>query len=216
MTSLRALMLQTEALLNKLRSIFGFTAPLGLRLYLAPVMIAAGMGKLQNFEGTVQWFGGSLGLPFPEVMVGLSVAAEVGGGLALLFGFLTRLATVPLMVTMLVAIFAVHWDNGWFAIAPSHAKTSTAAPLAAVGIPAAKRSLENSNQVGQNLALVRKTLRQAEVYKQANSTGRLVVLNNGIEFAVTYLLMLMVLFFQGAGKYTSVDYWLWRKIKSSN
>ncbi|HEX5635541.1 MAG TPA: DoxX family protein, partial [Gammaproteobacteria bacterium] len=31
---------------------------------------------------------------------------------------------------------------------------------------------------------------------------------NGIEFAATYLIMLLVLFFYGAGRYVSADYWL--------
>ena len=34
------------------------------------------------------------------------------------------------------------------------------------------------------------------------------VLNNGIEFAATYFIMLLVLFFIGAGKFFSVDYYL--------
>ena len=36
------------------------------------------------------------------------------------------------------------------------------------------------------------------------------VLNNGIEFGVTYLLMLLALVFTGGGRYTSVDYYLSR------
>jgi len=40
--------------------------------------------------------------------------------------------------------------------------------------------------------------------------GSLVVLNNGIEFAVTYLVMLLSLFFTGGGRFVSVDYYLSR------
>ena len=36
------------------------------------------------------------------------------------------------------------------------------------------------------------------------------VLNNGIEFAVTYLIMLFALLFTGGGRYVSVDYYLSR------
>jgi len=36
-------------------------------------------------------------------------------------------------------------------------------------------------------------------------------LNNGIEFAATYFIMLLALFFTGAGRYASVDYWVRRK-----
>ncbi len=38
-------------------------APLLMRLYLAPVMIAAGLYKLQNLESTTAWFDRGLGLP---------------------------------------------------------------------------------------------------------------------------------------------------------
>jgi hypothetical protein len=37
------------------------------------------------------------------------------------------------------------------------------------------------------------------------------MLNNGIEFAATYFIMLLALFFIGAGKYFSADYWIARK-----
>jgi hypothetical protein len=33
-------------------------------------------------------------------------------------------------------------------------------------------------------------------------------LNNGIEFGVTYFIMLLSLFFTGAGKVVSADYWI--------
>ncbi len=39
------------------------------------------------------------------------------------------------------------------------------------------------------------------------------MLNNGIEFAATYLIMLLALVFIGGGKYLSVDYWLARKFR---
>ena len=39
--------------------------------------------------------------------------------------------------------------------------------------------------------------------------GSIVVLNNGIEFASTYFIMLLALFFIGAGRFTSADYYLY-------
>jgi uncharacterized membrane protein YphA (DoxX/SURF4 family) len=35
-----------------------------------------------------------------------------------------------------------------------------------------------------------------------------VILNNGIEFSITYLIMLFSLFFTGAGRLFSIDYWV--------
>ena len=37
------------------------------------------------------------------------------------------------------------------------------------------------------------------------------VLNNGIEFAATYFIMLLSLLFTGGGRYSSLDYWLARR-----
>ncbi|MCV6605991.1 MAG: DoxX family protein, partial [Porticoccaceae bacterium] len=99
-----------------------FLAPLLLRVYLAPVLIQAGWNKIgsaESFNNQVSWFGNAdwgLGLPMPEVMVALAGGTEFFGGIILLLGLGTRLIAIPMMITMLVAIFAVHWDNGWLAI----------------------------------------------------------------------------------------------------
>ena len=38
------------------------------------------------------------------------------------------------------------------------------------------------------------------------------ILNNGIEFGATYFIMLLVLFYFGAGRLVSLDYWVARLI----
>ena len=205
-----------ECALNMVQQKLSFLGLFGLRLYLAPIMIAAGLNKLNSFDSTAQWFGNAewgLGLPFPEVLAGLAISAELVGGFALLLGFLTRLVAIPLMVTMLVAAFAVHWENGWYAIAPSNPATSTSAPLASVGFPGAAESLENSAEVGKRLTAAQTLLKEHGDYEWLTEKGTFVALNNGIEFAATYFLMLLMLFFYGGGKYLSIDYYLacwWR------
>lgn len=195
-----------------------FIAPLLLRLYLAPVFISAGLTKFSSFDSTVEWFGNSdwgLGLPFPWLMAFLAVGAELVGGFLLLFGLATRYIAVPLMITMLVATFSVHWGSGWFAIAPSDPATSMAQPLATIGIPAAQGSLENSVEVGKRLDAARDILREHGNYSWLTDKGSIVILNNGIEFAATYFIMLLSLFFTGAGRYASLDYWIanWRGVR---
>ena len=44
-------------------------------------------------------------------------------------------------------------------------------------------------------------------YEWLTSSGNFVVLNNGIEFAATYFVMLLVLFVYGGGRFLSVDYY---------
>ena len=199
-------------LLDRTRK-WDFLAPLLIRLFLSVVFISAGWNKLGSFDSTVAWFGNAdwgLGLPFPWLLTLLATVTELVGGIFLLIGFATRWVSVPLMITMLVAIFTVHWGNGWFAIAPSDPATSTARPLAELGLPAAQASLENSAQVGERLSKARALLREHGQYDWLTAKGGYVVLNNGIEFGVTYLVMLLVLFFQGAGRYVGVDHWIAR------
>ncbi|MFZ5654256.1 MAG: DoxX family protein [Pseudomonadota bacterium] len=202
-----------RGLFGRLRHLDGLP-PLLLRLYLAPVMIAAGLHKFRTWEDMVAWFGNpewGLGLPAPALMVALAAGAELGGGLALLIGFAVRWAAVPLLVSMAVAAGAVHWEHGWFAIAPADPDTSTAKVLAMAGIPAAQRSLENSVEVGKRLEAARNLLREHGNYQWLTEKGTFVVLNNGIEFAATYFIMLLSLFFTGGGRYFSIDYWLARR-----
>lgn len=215
MNAICSLGLKIHQILNQSRKA-DFLAPLLLRLFLAPVFISAGLTKLSGFDNTVAWFGNpdwGLGLPFPMFLAFLAMATEIVGGFLLLFGLATRYIAVPLMITMLVAIFAVHWQDGWFAIAPSNPQTSMAQPLAAVGFPGAEQSLANSEEVGVRLSRARSILREHGNYNWLTEKGSLVVLNNGIEFAATYFIMLLSLFFTGAGRYLSLDYWLCRSLR---
>ncbi len=179
-------------------------APLLLRLYLAPVMIQGGWTKYQSFEGIVDWFGNAdygLGLPFPLVLAFLATAAELVGGILLLIGLATRWVSIPLMVTMLVAIFSVHWPNGWTAIADASSWMSD-------GTIMLNEAVMNAPD---KLAAAKGVLQEHGNYEWLTSSGKFVVLNNGIEFAMTYFIMLLSLFFTGGGKYTSVDFFLANK-----
>ena len=63
------------------------------------------------------------------------------------------------------------------------------------------------------LERARELLQQHGNYDWLTSSGKLVVLSNGIEFAVTYLVMLVALFFSGAGRWLSLYYWLDRALR---
>ncbi|RTR32160.1 DoxX family protein [Shewanella atlantica] len=178
-------------------------APLALRLYLAPVLMQAGYNKLSHFSDTAAWFGNpdwGLGLPMPEVMVGLAAGTEFFGGILLILGLATRLVSIPLMVTMLVAAFSVHWDNGWLAIADVNSWLANEQVLAA----------------GDKLAKAKELLQENGNYEWLTSSGNFVVLNNGIEFAITYFIMLMALLFMGGGRYTSLDYFVDKHFNKGN
>ena len=192
-------------MLDKLREIHNlldlsrrvdFIAPLLLRLYLAPIFWMAGTGKFNAFEDTAEWFGNpkwGLGLPFPDLMTFLAASSETLGGIMLLLGFGVRYISIPLMITMLVAIFAVHWHNGWQAIADTKFCLFNCADA-----QAAAEKLDRAKDI----------LREHGNYDWLTEQGSFVVLNNGIEFGATYFIMLLALFFIGAGKYASLDYWI--------
>ena len=174
--------------------VLDFLAPLALRIYLFPVFWMAGSRKLHAAESTIAWFDKGLGLPLPTLMYWLATLTELGGAVLLLFGLATPVVTIPLMVTMLVAIFAVHWGHGWLAIASSQ--------------PSVFTSPESAEAVSRRLDQAKSILREHGNYDWLTEQGSFVVLNNGIEMAVTYFIMLLVLFYTGAGRYVSMDYWL--------
>jgi len=180
-----------------------------LRLYLAPVMIQAGWNKASSFDSIVDWFGNDdygLGLPMPLVMAFLATAAELVGGVLLLLGALTRLVSIPLMVTMIVAMVSVHAKNGWLAIADASSWLADGTILLNENIMAAP----------EKLSAAKSLLQEHGHYDWLTSSGYFVVLNNGIEFAATYFIMLLVLFIYGGGRFFSVDYYVNKAMRSKS
>lgn len=83
--------------------------PLALvgRILIALLFIPAGFGKISGFAGTVG-YATSVGMPMPTVAVAVGLLIELLGGLALLFGFGTRIAALALAVFTLAASFFFH------------------------------------------------------------------------------------------------------------
>ena len=199
-------------------------ASLALRLFLAPVMLASGWEKLTGEN----WFGGMTdSFPFPFSVLSadlnwlLATWTEFGGGLLLLLGLGVRWISVPLMVTMFVAAYSVHWDNGWAAIAPSRPAAicyQDSAEAKQAGdfdkflrcYNVNKRSIAASERLARGKAIMRANGN----WGWLNSNGSFAKLNNGIEFAASYFVMLFALFIIGGGRYFSLDYWLSRFFKS--
>ncbi len=106
---------------NLLRLLFSsgnYTMPVSLSLLLVRLVVGAfmlthGYGKLVILlgEGPVQ-FADPIGIGMTASLV-LAVFAEFFCSLFLIIGFATRLSTIPLLVTMLVAAFVVHTSDGF-------------------------------------------------------------------------------------------------------
>jgi len=202
-----------QGMLGCLRCFEGI-APLLLRVFLAPILIKAGYGKLQlgaenvSFfdrlmadPNVVAWFGNpdwGLGLPMPDLLAALAGWTEFLGGWLLLFGLLTRLISIPLMLTMIVAATTAHWSNGWHAL-----------PEAKLTVPWEWRADLIEEGLDRKSHAV-SILKEHGNYDYLTSAGSFTVLKNGIEFAATYFIMLLSLLFTGGGRFTSLDYWLCR------
>ena len=189
-------LVQLQRLLDTTRAC-DFLGPLALRLYLVPVFWMAGTKKLADMDSIIEWFGNpdwGLGLPFPEIMAWAAALTEAGGAVLLLIGFAVRWISVPMMVTMVVAAVTVHWPNGWLAIAEGSGPFATERTMGAI----------------ERLDRAKEILQTHGNYDWLTQNGSFVVLNNGIEFAATYFIMLLVLFFIGAGRFFSMDYWIRR------
>jgi uncharacterized membrane protein YphA (DoxX/SURF4 family) len=125
----------------------------------------------------------------------LATLTEAVGAILLLIGFGVRWISIPLMVTMLVAGLIVHWQNGWLAIATGS------------GLFATDRTVE----AVERLDRAKSILQEHGNYGWLTEHGNFVVLNNGIEFAATYFIMLLALLYLGSGK-AGLDYWLNRRL----
>lgn len=71
----------------------------------------------------------------------------------------------------------------------------------------------NASEALERLGIAKNILKEHGNYNWLTEHGSLVVLNNGIEWAATYFVMLLALFVIGGGKYISLDYWIARKYR---
>ena len=106
-----------------------------LRVVLGIVFVMHGGQKLFVFglDGVAGGFA-QMGVPAPGLTGPLTAFVEFLGGLALIFGLLSRLAAVGLIVVMLGAIVIVHLKAGFFAPNGVEFPLTLIAGLAAVAL----------------------------------------------------------------------------------
>ena len=80
------------------------------RFLLALMFVMAGFSKITGFAGTVGYMS-SKGMPAAEVLAALTIVLEIGGGLALMFGWRARWAALALALFTLLASVIFH--NFW-------------------------------------------------------------------------------------------------------
>jgi len=84
--------------------------PLVARFTLGVLFVSTGWGKVHNLAKVTAYFG-ELGIPFPGIQAPMVSFIELIGGALLVIGLATRLAAVPLMGSMAVAILTAQREN---------------------------------------------------------------------------------------------------------
>lgn len=98
--------------MNSTRETIKSIGLLMLRVGIGGLMLVHGTGKIQGFSQMADSFPDPFGLGSRLSLI-LAISAEAGCSLLLIAGAATRLATIPLMVTMLVALFYIHRADPW-------------------------------------------------------------------------------------------------------
>jgi putative oxidoreductase len=104
------LMKRLFALADRTAASLAWLAPTLARLTVGLVFFRSGWGKLGNLAQVAGYFA-SLGLPAPAFQAALASTTELVCGGLLLLGLGTRLAVVPLVVVMAVAIRTALWPQ---------------------------------------------------------------------------------------------------------
>ncbi|MFN0079745.1 MAG: DoxX family protein [Prosthecobacter sp.] len=99
----------TNALLDRIAALLPDPLLLGIRFYWGWQFFQTGKGKLEDISAPTAFFT-ELGIPFPQLNAILAGSTECLGGLLLLIGLFSRIVTVPLMFTMIVAYLTAHLD----------------------------------------------------------------------------------------------------------
>ena len=96
-------LMQARATLLKLAERLEWFPPLLARISVGAVFVETGWGKLHNLPKVVEFFT-ELGIPFPQFQAPFVAMNEFVCGMLILVGLLTRFATVPLIISMTVAL----------------------------------------------------------------------------------------------------------------
>ena len=96
-------LLAARSFVLRASSSLAWPPPVAARVALGTVFVQSGWGKLHDLPRVVGYFE-SLGIPAPQLQAPFVAGVELAGGALLLAGLFTRVASVPLAATMVVAL----------------------------------------------------------------------------------------------------------------
>ncbi|AMS17117.1 MULTISPECIES: DoxX family protein [Pseudomonas] len=102
-----------STLTNSLSTTSNSNASISLigRVLLSAIFILSGFSKIAAPAAMVGYIQ-SVGLPFPQLALGIAIAVELGGGLLLIAGYRTRLVALGLAVFSVATALAFHNNLG--------------------------------------------------------------------------------------------------------
>ena len=77
------------------------------RALVAAIFLFSGFGKIMGFQA-MAGMAGSAGLPLPTVAIGIAIAIEIAGGLAILLGWQVRWASLALFLFLIPTTLVFH------------------------------------------------------------------------------------------------------------
>jgi putative oxidoreductase len=89
---------------------------LALRAIVGFGFMAHGFAKLSRGPGAFAGVLQGMGVPLPDLMSWATIVVELAGGLAVLIGAFLWVASIPMIVVLLVAMFTVHLPYGFSSI----------------------------------------------------------------------------------------------------
>ncbi|HHB78808.1 MAG TPA: DoxX family protein [Saprospiraceae bacterium] len=158
-------------------------ALLGMRLILAYVFYHTAMEKWSDMDATINWFGNKewgLGMPFPALNAYMAATTELVGAILLVIGLGSRTISLPLIFVMIIALVTVHMGNGWLAIGDSM----------------------HDPEIADRLSKAKDILKAHGDYAWLTAKGGFVILQNGVEFVIMYMVMLLAIVGTGPGRFS--------------
>lgn len=77
------------------------------RILLAVLFVIAGYGKIQGYNATAEYM---QSMHVPTFLLPLVILLELGGGIAIIFGFLTRFTAISIGIFSILAALLFHND----------------------------------------------------------------------------------------------------------